>query len=390
MGLITEEVEVGLNSGNIIYFENLGYTIPRSKKYFGKTVSHGSSIIVDVKDLKDNSNVRVEIKCDGVDCIKENYFLKFQTYFKQVHNDGKVYCQLCSHKLFGNVRMKQTKLENSISFYQWCIDNNRQDILDRWDYERNRSPKSYTYRTKEKIYLLCPNNQHESEIYQISSFTAGLNHGECRQCNCLEFNYPEFIFSWSDKNENLPSEYFCGSTKRLIWKCSEGFHDDYIRTVKNAIRFNFRCPECTRERKESFLQEKIRLYLEELSNKYDWNLNHETKCQLKCRNPKTTFPLHYDNEVIANKFNLITETHGKQHYSITNWHEKIGRKKNISAKKVLEYIQWKDEYKKQFALDNGYYYLAIPYTVDDQDETWKAMINDMLDYIYKNSSVEEI
>ena len=28
-------------------------------------------------------------------------------------------------------------MKNSKSFEKWCLDNNRQDILDRWDYELN-------------------------------------------------------------------------------------------------------------------------------------------------------------------------------------------------------------------------------------------------------------
>ena len=28
------------------------------------------------------------------------------------------------------------------SFYDWCIENNRQDLLDRWDYDLNKKDAS--------------------------------------------------------------------------------------------------------------------------------------------------------------------------------------------------------------------------------------------------------
>ena len=34
-----------------------------------------------------------------------------------------------------NSKLKKSK--NKKSFYDWCIENNRQDVLDRWDYELN-------------------------------------------------------------------------------------------------------------------------------------------------------------------------------------------------------------------------------------------------------------
>ena len=35
-------------------------------------------------------------------------------------------------KASGNANKKNKK-----SFYDWCVENNREDILDRWDYELN-------------------------------------------------------------------------------------------------------------------------------------------------------------------------------------------------------------------------------------------------------------
>jgi hypothetical protein len=129
------------------------------------------------------------------------------------------------------------------------------------------------------------------------------------------------------------------------------------------------CPSCIRERTESILQEKVRLYCESLG----FTIRHEHQCTLKCRNPKTKATLPYDNEIVELK--LIIEVHGIQHYKITNFHH-LAKIKFITTQKALEDIQWKDQYKKDFVLQQGYHYLEIPYWTDDKKETWKQLIDD--------------
>ena len=47
-----------------------------------------------------------------------------------------------------NAKIKQT-------FYDWCIKNNRQDLLDRWDYSMNNcNPDEIGYSTDIKYYAL--------------------------------------------------------------------------------------------------------------------------------------------------------------------------------------------------------------------------------------------
>lgn len=42
------------------------------------------------------------------------------------------------------------------SFYEWCIENNRQDLLDEWDDVKNDStPKDYPYGSNQKVWWKC-------------------------------------------------------------------------------------------------------------------------------------------------------------------------------------------------------------------------------------------
>ena len=88
----------------------------------------------------------------------------------------------------------------------------------------------------------------------------------------------------------------------------------------------------------------------------------------------------YDNEIIDMK--LIIEVHGCQHYQVTGFAKMSSEKYNTTPEQELEYLQWKDNYKKQYALDNGYYYLEIPYWTE-KDDSYKALIDNKINEIMK-------
>ena len=68
MGLISTEVEVNA-IGNVKYYEDLGYYIPRVYENYKWVIKRGTKIKVKVSDLSSGSNVVVKVKCDC--CGKE-------------------------------------------------------------------------------------------------------------------------------------------------------------------------------------------------------------------------------------------------------------------------------------------------------------------------------
>ena len=135
---------------------------------------------------------------------------------------------------------------------------------------------------------------------------------------------------------------------------------------------------CANEQKNSKLQDKVSNHL---INYWDFDVKHERECSLIAINPKNGYKLPYDNDVTIENSHLIIEVHGVQHYDVNNgWNCKIAKKFNISPKQVLEDMQWRDEYKKQYALSQGYYYLAIPYWTE-QDGSYKILIDNKIQEI---------
>lgn len=64
--------------------------------------------------------------------------------------------------------------KNRYSFKQWCEDNNRQDLLDRWDYEKTGfAPEDITFASAKPVYFKCPKGIHESEKKRVNTITSG-------------------------------------------------------------------------------------------------------------------------------------------------------------------------------------------------------------------------
>lgn len=76
------------------------------------------------------------------------------------------------------------------TFEEWCLSNNRHDILDLWDYEKNdKLPSEIPYGTKQKYYFKCPNGIHESELRRILNIVDRPDHKLiCKEC---EYNNPK-------------------------------------------------------------------------------------------------------------------------------------------------------------------------------------------------------
>ena len=256
MGLITEEVEVGLRSTNIKYFEELGYIIPRKKNKYGYfTVNKGTKILIKVYDLKDNSNIEVKYRCDN--CGKE-LTLKYYQYNKHKKEDGSYFCHICSIKLYGTENLRVSLLKNSLNFEKWCITNEKLNILERWDYKLNElKPSEISYSTSAKrIWFKCPKGIHKSELKNIHNITRGQEGSiKCNQCNSfaqlsIDNLGEDFLEKYWDYNKNTSDPFIMSAhTNKKVWiKCQEKkYHDSYDISCSHFVSGK-RCPYCTNKK----------------------------------------------------------------------------------------------------------------------------------------------
>ena len=143
----------------------------------------------------------------------------------------------------------------SKSFYDWCIEHERQDVLDRWDYELNNcSPKEVGYGANKKYYFKCLlHTEHHSELKRISSFTSGQQGSiACKQCNSiaqyiLDNFHSSNLYDVFDKNKNKglnPWNINCGSHKKIWIKCQEKDYHESYEIACYSLTSGTRCPYC--------------------------------------------------------------------------------------------------------------------------------------------------
>ena len=240
MGLITKTVKMKWNAKNKKYYEELGYIFTNMSEEFD----------VKVEDLKECSEQKLECICDS--CGKK-IILRNNTYRKNNKKYQKIYCTKCKNKIIHNNKKRRHSFKKS--FYEWCIEKNRQDILDRWDYELNDySPNEISYGTTEKYWFKCNKHlEHKSELKSICHFTGGQEGSiYCRQCNSIA-QYIIDIFPdkklkevWDyEKNEDLDPWSVNKSSGIKIWiKCQEKDYHGSYKVKCNDFFNNCRCPYC--------------------------------------------------------------------------------------------------------------------------------------------------
>lgn len=319
-------------------------------------------------DFSRSSTKEIWIKCQ-----KTNYHEDYNTR-PELFIQG-CRCPWCASK----------RIHPKDSFAQYNLDRYGEDWLEKyWCKDNIVDPYNIAiFDNDTKIHVKCMKVDYHD--FWITPANYNIRDNICPYCSSRKIHkndslgsrHPELIDIWSDKNDKTPYEY-AEFTHQKVWlKCKDGVHNDYQKTVSDyTANGSVMCPQCVKERNESFLEEKVRLYLESLN----YQLNHEYNCIITPINPMTNFPLPFDNEIVDLK--LIIEVHGIQHYEITGWHITQAKASGRTKEEEFEYQKWKDEFKRNYALEHGYFYLEIPYwTIED--ETYKVLINEKIEEINK-------
>ena len=282
------------------------------------------------------------------------------------------------------------------NLYDWCIENNAKLIAE-WDDEKNiKNMSEYTYKSGLYAYWTCSVCGHNWSA-KICNRSNGSGCPSCANKLCglrtikrqlakngsFKDSGLSCVNEWNyDKNTIDPSSIAISSNKKVWWKCKEcGYEWQVSPNVRSK---GHGCPRCAENQDISSIQKKTQDYL--LDN-YKYELRHEKDCSIIPKNPKTNYPMPYDNElIISDGARLIIEVNGEQHYKITEFIKMDAKKHCVTPEEELNYLQWKDEYKKQYALSMKYYYLALPYFAF-KDDSYKALIDNKIKEITNNTKL---
>lgn len=186
-----------------------------------------------------------------------------------------------------------------LSFADWCCNNNRLDLLDRWDYGLNiDSPENVSYKTGKKVWFECPNNIHESEGKSLHYFDNDKQINIfCEKCEsfaqAIINKYGEEYLNkvWSNENSFSPWDIRKNSGKEVVFNCEINKKHSYKMRCVNFYKLNRRCPYCSHNkvlREESLgalFPEIIDIWSEKNEKSpYEYSENSHAKVWFKCHN----------------------------------------------------------------------------------------------------------
>lgn len=140
------------------------------------------------------------------------------------------------------------------SFYEWCIENDKKEWIDLWDYDLSRfSPKDVSYSSREYAYFKCEKGIHDSTRIRVEHLSRRKNDNLCTGCRSFgQFLVDKFGDSaienyWSQKNEINPFEA-PRTGKGEVWiKCINKRHEDFKTTFGTFVNTSG-CPICSNRR----------------------------------------------------------------------------------------------------------------------------------------------
>lgn len=319
--------------------------------------------------------------------------------------------------------------KTNYSFEQWCVDNNRRELIDRWDCVLNDKPPSeISFKSNKKYWFKCPIGIHDSQLQSIQYITSGRsNELHCTKCrsfaqhtidekgeeyfnkiwnesntldpwmvtykstkmaifncinnpshvydqsiqnhfsgsscpyclnrkinkdNSLGVSTPKILPRWSVKNNKTPYEYAPQSTENVWWKCENGIHEDYQRSIARSFYTDFKCPKCSLDNLGKNRMEDLTgniygkltvLYRDETRSK-EGNGSYWV-CLCECGATKSVAAAHLKNGSVVTCSNKAVHFSGE---NSTNWKGGI-TPKILSLRTSTEYDNWRDAvYKKDW------------------------------------------
>ena len=213
---------------------------------------------------------------------------------------------------------------SNYTFEQWCKDNKREDILDRWDNELNNClPSEIMYMSNNKYYFKCPKGIHESQTFTICDLhKSKYPLMKCKKCNSFaqhiisDFGEEYFRNIWNSNNTLDPWNIPFKSNKEVLFNCTNSPSHTYSMSLYKYSS-GVGCPYCSHHRinKDNSLGKAYPQVLHIWSNKndktpYEFAPVSGQKVWWKCE--KNIHKDYYRKISISHKQNFVCPECGRQ------------------------------------------------------------------------------
>ena len=135
------------------------------------------------------------------------------------------------------------------SFYDYCVESNKKNLLDEWDFEKNEIlPTDINYNSSGTIWFKC----RKGHSYKTTLRHRTLNNTDCPICagklvvegiNDFASKYPDIAEEWHPtKNGELkPTDITANSNKKVWWICENGHEWETVVSYRTK---GCHCPIC--------------------------------------------------------------------------------------------------------------------------------------------------
>ena len=162
-----------------------------------------------------------------------------------------------------------------MTLYEWCIEQNKKEMLDEWDNDKNTmTPRDITYGSTKNVYWKCSKGH---SWYVSPNKRTSKGGSSCPVClnkkvhtgyNDLLTLRPDIVAEWDyEKNSISPNDVTEHSNKSVYWLCSKG-HSYKAKINDRTKNKGTGCPVCANQRVLSGYNDLETLY-PELAKEYN-------------------------------------------------------------------------------------------------------------------------
>ncbi|MBO4736529.1 MAG: zinc-ribbon domain-containing protein, partial [Paludibacteraceae bacterium] len=188
------------------------------------------------------------------------------------------------------ISLKKMQPKPGKSFYEWCIEKNKEYLLDEWDTENNdNNPRDYKYASDRSVNWVCSVCGHR---WTSSIKNRTLANSGCTKCGVetvrkcrmtpkkgesLAEVLPKVAEEWHPtKNSKLtPKDVKYGSAREFYWlcpRCGEEWKDSVCHRLMGRS-----CPNCSKHRRVSFNEKAIYVGLKKTFPEIEMIENYRNK-----------------------------------------------------------------------------------------------------------------
>lgn len=183
------------------------------------------------------------------------------------------------------------------SFYDWCVENDRMDLNNRFDEEKNCcTTKEVGYKSNLKWWFKCPRGLHDGDQYVMYFVTSNPNRELlCKKCNSVaqvvidKFGEGYLWSHWHSSNMMSPWDIPAGSSKvNVIVQCTKKDYHIYSQ-VASSFANGIGCPYCINRKVHpndslaaTYPEVIIKWSSKNTKTPYEYSSHSDKKVWLKC------------------------------------------------------------------------------------------------------------